>query len=213
MNTTDANTPQGDDQDQCAPQNISSTVRIKKARKLADHELTRSSTPRVRARVADAGDDAGTGGSSRHASSTILLGNAAFAIVRRGDQAVPGYYVHCPCHTFNDGTRRRACGKAISITQPDEETVILRLHDWILQGLKMNREDDETDESLRRRHVKYDSWQFGKLQINANANQLIMLNTQTYQNVLISRVWLRAMSWAGPWADGRVIKKIINKYK
>jgi len=209
LNAADTNTLQGDEKDQCA-QNISSNVRIKKSRKLADHELTRASTPRVRARVADGGD-AAAGGSSRRASDSILLGNNAFAIVRRSDQAVPGYYVHCPCHTYNDGFRRRACGKAISITQPDEETVILRLHNWRLHGLKMKREDGETDEDFRRRHVKYDSWQFGKLKLQIN---LLKTHTHTHtvecfdqQSLALGHVMGMA---TGGW-NLMVIKRIVNE--
>ena len=50
------------------------------------------------------------------------------------DQAVPSFYVHCPCHTYFDGKRKRFCSKAISVTQPDEPTVLLRLRHWILEG-------------------------------------------------------------------------------
>ena len=68
------------------------------------------------------------------AESTIFIANGAFKIVKRMDQNVPSYYVGCPVHAYHGGGRRHPCVKAMSITQPDEETVLLRLRKWILEG-------------------------------------------------------------------------------
>lgn len=95
-------------------------------------------------------------GSSLLADTTTFLADGIIAIVKRTDQAVPSFYVHCPCHSYHDGQRKRFCSKAISITQPDGPTVLLRLRHWILEGMKMTQRDGESNEDSRRRHVKYE---------------------------------------------------------
>lgn len=104
---------------------------LKRQRKLPDSGISRPSS------------SSGPSGSHRVRStkesillseSTIFIANGAFKIVKRMDQNVPSYYVGCPVHSYQGGGRRRPCVKAISITQPDEETVLLRLRKWILAG-------------------------------------------------------------------------------
>ena len=102
----------------------------KRQRKLPDHDITRpsSSGPSGGHRARS------TKESILFAESTIFIANGAFKIVKRMDQKVPSYYVSCPIHSYHAGGRRHPCVKAISITQPDEETVLLRLRKWILAG-------------------------------------------------------------------------------
>ena len=66
--------------------------------------------------------------SSLYDASTMWVGS--FPIVRRHLNGVPSFYVYCPLHSY--GGRR--CRKSMQLNQPDEETVITRLHHWIYQG-------------------------------------------------------------------------------
>lgn len=101
----------------------------KRQRKLPDPGILRSSSgPSGSHRVRS------TKESIMFAESTIFIANGAFKIVKRMDQNVPSYYVGCPVHAYHGGGRRHPCVKAMSITQPDEETVLLRLRKWILEG-------------------------------------------------------------------------------
>ena len=74
-------------------------------------------------------------GSRLFDESTLFLGNGLFTIIKRTDQDIPSYYVSCPLHGYHDGERRHPCVKAMSINQPDEPTVRLRLMKWVVQGL------------------------------------------------------------------------------
>ena len=66
-------------------------------------------------------------------ASTIHIG--PFAIVRRHIAGVPAMFVNCPLHTYkdSDGTLHR-CSKSMQLNQPDETTVIKRLHQWVYAG-------------------------------------------------------------------------------
>ena len=68
-----------------------------------------------------------------NADSTVMVAGT-FAIIKRTNQKVPAYYVNCPVHGYHDGVRRHPCVKAMSINQPDEPTVLLRLKHWLLEG-------------------------------------------------------------------------------
>lgn len=75
---------------------------------------------------------------SLFADTTVVLGDGLFALVKRLDQAVPAYYVYCPLHSYVEfvgGVRKqRHCCKSMGINRPDENTVLLRLRRWVLEG-------------------------------------------------------------------------------
>ena len=71
--------------------------------------------------------------SSIYDASTVRIG--PFAIVRRHIAGVPAMFVNCPLHTYrdSDGTLHR-CSKSMQLNQPDEATVLKRLHQWVYAG-------------------------------------------------------------------------------
>ncbi|CAE7773047.1 unnamed protein product, partial [Symbiodinium sp. CCMP2456] len=109
--------------------------------------------PRAKQRRRQSAEVAAGPSSSLYDPSTIHIG--PFAIVRRHIHGVPAMFVNCPIHTYkdSDGTVHR-CSKSMQLNQPDEATVIKRLHQWVYAGTQMVPAPAETEEELRLRHVR-----------------------------------------------------------
>ena len=71
--------------------------------------------------------------SSVYDPSTIRIG--PFALVKRHVAGVPAMFVNCPLHTYKDedGMVHR-CTKTMQLNQPNEDTVVDRLHWWVWRG-------------------------------------------------------------------------------